>query len=158
MPIQSSQLIEVKHTRNKGRGVFARGFIPQGAEIERVPVIVIPADQVLEEDVDGVVQDYVFQWGRGTVALALGFGSLYNHSYEPNARYDDIGRRTKVFTAVTDIQPGDEITINYNGHEEDQTPVWFDVAETAETIAPRKAKAEDATDVAGTGAMPRSLV
>lgn len=131
MPIQSSSLIEVKYTRNKGRGVFAREFIPEGTVFERVPVIVIPSEEILAEAAGGVVQDYVFQWGRGTVALALGFGSIYNHSYQPNARYDDVGRMTKIFTAVRDIDPGQEITVNYNGHEDDKTPVWFDVVENA---------------------------
>jgi len=74
-----------------------------------------------------VMADYVFDWGKGTVALALGYGSLYNHSYAPNARYDDEGQRTKIFTALRDIEAGEEITVNYNGHEDDQSPVGFDV-------------------------------
>ena len=146
MPIYSSPLIEVKQTRTKGRGVFAREFIPQGTEFERVPVIVIPAEQVLEDAAGGIVQEYVFQWGRGTVALALGFGSMYNHSYAPNARYDDKGRLTKVFSAVADIHPGDEITINYNGHEEDTTPVWFDVASGSGESEPNAQELEEALE------------
>lgn len=129
MPIQPSSLIEVKYTRRKGRGVFAREFIEEGTVFERVPVIVIPSEDLWEGSSESVIQDYVFQWGRGTVALALGCGSMYNHSYEPNARYDDEGRLTKIFTAVRDIEPGEEITINYNGDEEDQTPVWFHLAQ-----------------------------
>jgi len=46
------------------------------------------------------------------VALALGYRSLYNHSFRPNARYDDVGPLTKDFTALRDIQPGEEITVN----------------------------------------------
>ena len=130
MPIQASSLIEIKQTRGKGRGVFAREFIAEGTVFERCPVLVIPNDEVMEEAAGGVIQAYVFHWGRDTVALALGFGSMYNHSYQPNARYDDVGRMTKIFTAVRDIQPGDEITVNYNGCEDDQTPVWFDVIGT----------------------------
>ena len=49
------------------------------------------------------------------MALALGHGSLYNHSFRPNARYDDVGPQTKEFTAMRDIAPGQEITVNYNG-------------------------------------------
>jgi SET domain-containing protein len=75
--------------------------------------------------------NYVFEWGRGTVALALGFGSIYNHSYSPNARYDDVGRLTKVYTALRDILPGEEITINYNGDENDLSPVGFEVRDEA---------------------------
>ena len=53
-----------------------------------------------------VLSHYCFAWGRGTVALALGYGSLYNHSYRPNARYDDVGPQTKEFTALRDIERG----------------------------------------------------
>lgn len=130
MPINSSAFIEVKYTARKGRGVFATTFIPEGTEVERVPVLVMPSDDVLSGSAGEVLQNYVFEWGRGTVALALGFGSIYNHSYQPNARYDDVGRQTKVYTALRDIKAGEEVTINYNGHQDDDTPVGFDVHET----------------------------
>ena len=61
--------------------------------------------------------------------MALGYGSLYNHSDRPNARYHDEGGRTKVFTAIRDIGPGEEITVNYNGDPCDETPVGFEVVE-----------------------------
>ena len=130
MPIQPSALIEVKQTAGKGRGVFATAFIPEGTVVERAPVLVMPSDDVLSGSAGDVLQNYVFEWGRGTMALALGYGSMYNHSYQQNARYDDVGRLTKVYKALRDIKPGEEITINYNGHEDDDTPVGFDVLET----------------------------
>ena len=138
MPIQTSPSIEIKYTPRKGRGVFAREFIPAGTEFERVPVLVMPEADALGEHTGSVLQHYVFEWGKGTVALALGFGSMYNHSYSPNARYDDVGRMTKVFTALVDIQPGQEITINYNGHEDGTDPVSFNVIEEPTQKASRK--------------------
>ena len=131
MPFHASNCIEVKRIPRKGRGVFARRRITAGAVFEQVPVIVIPAEEVLESTENAVLANYVFDWGKDTVALALGFGSMYNHSYVPNARYDDEGRQTKVFTALRDIEPGEEITVNYNGHEEDLTPVGFDVIDNS---------------------------
>ena len=123
MALLHSKLVEVKRIRGKGRGVFATSFIPAGTVIERVPVLVLPV-----EDVETTpLADYVFEWGRDTVALALGYGSLYNHSYAPNARYDDVGQRTKEFSALRDIYPGEEITVNYNGEPEDIAPVGFEV-------------------------------
>lgn len=130
MPIQPSSLIEVKYTARKGRGVFATTFIPAGTEVERVPVLVLPADEVLSGESGEFLRHYVFEWGTNTVALALGFGSMYNHSYSPNARYDDVGRQTKIYTALRDISSGEEITINYNGHQEDDTPMEFSVEES----------------------------
>ncbi len=71
----------------------------------------------------------MYAWGLGTVALALGYGSLYNHSYEPNARYEASRRRTKIFVALRKIATGEEITINYNGEPGDRSPVWFEILE-----------------------------
>lgn len=137
MPLRASSCIEVKRIPGKGRGVFATEMISAGTVFERVPVIVMPAEDILESTDNCVLANYVFDWGRGTMALALGYGSLYNHSYSPNARYDDKGRQTKIFTALRDIEAGEEITVNYNGHEDDQSPVGFDVMESTEPISTR---------------------
>jgi uncharacterized protein len=127
MALTQSDAIEVKRVRGKGRGVFARRPIEAGEVIETCPVLVLPAGSV--EDVSAGIGGYVFEWGRGRLALALGYGSLYNHSYRPNACYVDLAGRTKVFTAIRDIAAGEEITVNYNGEPEDQAPVGFEVVE-----------------------------
>src|SRR5690606_33385944 len=126
MGFTPSDAIEVKTVRGKGRGVFARRAIRRGELIERVPVIVLPIGDVLRGEQWTSLGCYCFEWGKGRVALALGFGSLYNHSFRPNARYDDEGRQAKRFTALRDIAPGEEITVNYNGDPDDPTPVWFE--------------------------------
>ena len=59
-------------------------------------------------------------------AIVLGYGSLYNHSYAPNARYyTTFDTRTLDIVALKDIPIGEEITVNYNGEPEDQSAVWF---------------------------------
>lgn len=130
MPLTHSEKIEVRQVKGKGRGVFARGTIREGEVIERVPVLVLSVNDPEGAESLGDIAGYVFHWGKGTVALALGYGSLYNHSYRPNARYDDEPRK-KVFTALRDIAPGEEITVNYNGDPDDDDPVGFDVLEEA---------------------------
>lgn len=122
-----SPLICVRHIEGKGRGVFARTFIPDGTVIERVPLLILPIRDLWSPEGNSCLADYVFAWNRNSVALALGYGSLYNHSYEPNARYDDVGRNTKVFTAIRDISPGDEVTVNYNAESDDGADVGFEV-------------------------------
>jgi len=124
--ITQSDLVCVQRVQGKGRGVFARQPIPRGTIIEQVPVVVVPSQEVWNV-ASSRLSDYVFVWGDRTVAIALGYGSLYNHSYEPNARYDPAPPRKKLFTALRDIEPGEEITINYNGHPRDRSPVGFDV-------------------------------
>src|SRR3954464_6466056 len=127
MAFTQSDAIEVKRIKGKGRGVFARRLIRKGEVIERVPMLVLPAEET--ED-SSVLSNYCFAWGRNTIALALGYGSIYNHSYRPNARYDDVGPQTKQFTALKDIPPGQEITVNYNGNPKSRSAVWFQVIET----------------------------
>jgi SET domain-containing protein len=133
MALTHSGAIEVRRIKGKGRGVFARCLIRKGELIERVPVLVMPAGDIENESEWTTLAAYCFVWGKGKVALALGYGSLYNHSYRPNARYDDLGQQTKVFTALRNIAPGEEITINYNGDPKDKAAVGFTVIEAAAT-------------------------
>ena len=125
--LRQTDAIEVRRVKGKGRGVFALRPIREGEVIERAPVLVLDVDSLDEATAIQGLWSHCFLWGRGKVALALGYGSLYNHSYRPNARYDDVGRQTKVFTALRDIAPGEEITINYNGSPDDRAPVGFEV-------------------------------
>ena len=138
MAFQQSDAVEVKRTRGKGRGVFARRAIRKGEVIERVPVIVLTLDEYAKSLDSTVLKNYCFAWGKDQVALALGYGSLYNHSYKPNARYEDAGPTAKEFIALRAIAEGEEITVNYNGKPGSRAKVWFDVVEAA------RPKAEDA--------------
>ncbi|MDC0262264.1 SET domain-containing protein [Planctomycetaceae bacterium] len=125
MPIVPSELIEVRRISGKGRGVFARQLIPAGTVIEIAPVLVISEDDMESTELAG----HCFLWSKGKVGLPLGYGALYNHSYEPNAEYLDRAPQTKVYRAIRNIVAGEEITINYNGTPNDRSPVGFDVRE-----------------------------
>lgn len=110
-----SKLIEVRRAGKKGRGVFAREKIGRGDVIERVPMIVLEAREIISGKLPPTtLDDYIFVWKRGKIAFACGYGSLYNHNFQPNAEYYPAGPRTQVFAALRDIKPGEEITINYN--------------------------------------------
>jgi SET domain-containing protein len=137
MAFTHSDLIAVKRIKGKGRGVFARRPIKKGEVIERVPMIVMSAKEY-EEDLSGSrLSHYCFAWGRNQVALALGYGSIYNHSYSPNARYEDVGPQTKVFLALRAIESGEEITVNYNGKPKSRSAVWFKVIEPSTSTSPK---------------------
>jgi SET domain-containing protein len=140
MAFTHSDSIAVKRIKGKGRGVFARRLIQKGEVIERVPMIVMSAREYEEELSSSCLSNYCFAWGRNQVALALGYGSIYNHSYSPNARYEDVGPQTKVFIALRAIQPGEEITVNYNGEPRSRTAVWFKVIE-ANGVSPQRSRA-----------------
>lgn len=108
------------------RGVVATELIKPGEIIEEAPVIIIPKNEydLIEKT---VISDYYYEWEGYVSALALGLGSLYNHSFDPNAVYErDMDRILIVYKAIKEIKPGEEITINYNGVPDDKTPIeWL---------------------------------
>ena len=111
-----------------GRGVFAAKDIRQGEVIEVCNVIVIPEDEVQYAD-KTIIGAYYYTWGEDyrKAALALGNGSLYNHSYEPNAKYvKHFENDTLEFTCIKDVKKDEEIRVNYNGVPDDKSPMWFE--------------------------------
>jgi SET domain-containing protein len=119
----------IRHTNNKGKGVFTSQFILEGTEIEVAPVIIIPPSEI--ELINKTnLYNYYFLWGetKQSAAIALGYGSMYNHSYQPNVAYKmDFKKETITFVAWKNIEATHELCINYNGDEDDVTKVWFDV-------------------------------
>ncbi len=135
---QQSTLIEVRRTENRGRGgrgVFAIVDIDQGTLIERVPVILIPKAQVFGDSplvqrnvkISWYVFDRTGLTERNYVGLALGYGSIYNHSFSPNARYTPVAPDLMDIHAIQNISAGEEILINYNGDPANKNDVHFDV-------------------------------
>src|SRR5215831_4651384 len=121
----------MKETSNRGRGVFARRDIPKGQLIERSPVIVVPREQwtTIEHT---ILSNYVFDWGENEedAAVALGYVSIYNHSYTPNAELTEcLDDGIIEVSALRDIGEGEEILVNYNGSPDDRDELWFDVVE-----------------------------
>ncbi len=112
-----------------GRGVYTSEKIPKGSVIEICPVIITPKKQLKHLD-KTELYNYYFEWGEEYKdgAVILGYGSLYNHSYKPNAHYlADFEMGTVDFFALKDIPAGSEIFTNYNGVPTDQSELWFKV-------------------------------
>lgn len=120
--------LEVRLTPGRGRGVFARVPIEDGEVIEDCPVIVVPEEQV--EAMGGtILHEYFFRWGgtHDAGAIALGFGSLYNHSDDPNAMYvRKYELSILTFVALRAIAVGEEITVSYHGGFGERGPLWFE--------------------------------
>lgn len=112
-----------------GRGGFAKEPIAAGEVFEVAPVIVVPFDDAATDEHRSVVPHYYFtftQW----YGFALGFATIYNHAYEPNALYEkDDELQAVVFRARWDIAAGDEIFITYNDSDpsDKSTPMNFGV-------------------------------
>ncbi len=125
-PLRPYSLV-VSQTSYAGRGVFAAEDIPAGALIEECPILVLPETE-MSAAMGTELGNYIFQWGpsRDEGAVALGYGSLFNHSFSPNAMYiRKLHTKTLMFVALEAIGAGTEITVNYNGSPEDRSPVWF---------------------------------
>jgi uncharacterized protein len=111
----------------RGRAMFACRRFLKGELIERAPVIPINQKQWPSAE-KTILSDYAFDWGEHDehAAIALGYVSIYNHSYEPNAQLEELLDELMMeVVAIREIQAGEEITINYNGDPENQDPLWF---------------------------------
>jgi SET domain-containing protein len=118
-------LLEVKKSQY-GRGVFATLDISKGQLFHEAPVVVCP-DEQYKRLKKTALRNYYFNWGDG-VAIALGYGSLFNHSYKPNALFKiNFKKQTVDFYAHKNIKSGEEIFVNYNGDPDDQGSLWFEV-------------------------------
>lgn len=126
-PDPNSRNVAVGATRSRGRGMFAVRKIAKGDTIERAPVIVIPAKQWPGVQ-PSILSNYAFDWGENDehAVIALGHVSIYNHSYRPNAQLVQLPVELMMeVVALKDIEPGEEITINYNGDPAGRDPLWF---------------------------------
>jgi SET domain-containing protein len=124
--MEHSSLIRVSHVKGKGRGVFAKCAIKNGAVIERVPILLVPIADLVDGLANPTLNRFFYHWDKKHIAVCLGYGSLYNHSFEPNARYIH-GKEVITYRALRDITAAEEITINYNFKPNDRTPMKFKV-------------------------------
>jgi SET domain-containing protein len=128
--ITASEMIYVNSSRikNAGRGVYAKRNIKIGEVIEECPVIEIPKHDTASLE-ESILVTYFFFSGKNKekISIALGFGSIYNHTYNPNAKYEIKSKNNMInFTAIKNIKKDDEITINYNnGSPKDKRPLWL---------------------------------
>ena len=121
----------VDYGPGKGRGVVAGQDIKKGELIERSPVLVIPDGDRRGID-PSILFTYIFMWEegcveedlykhRGRAGVVLGYTSMLNHSFDPNADYKHhIDEAMLDIYAVKDIEAGEEITIDY------RMTLWFD--------------------------------
>ena len=97
--------------------------------IELCPIIKIPEGQLKLID-QTKIYDYYFIWEEEgyDACIALGYGSLYNHSPIPNAEVimDYVDHRIKIM-AISSIQAADQIFIDYTGGTKGEVELWFEV-------------------------------
>lgn len=105
--------ILVKKSSIQGYGVFANQDIEAQEVVEECYMLTIPNDiQCIN------LNDYIYT-GTTHCGLALGYGSIYNHSDHPNTNHRyDIEKALLTITASRCIKKGEEIFISYGDN-------WF---------------------------------
>ena len=142
---------------DKGLGVYAARAYQEGEVVEVAPVLMF---EEKFRDLQRCLQERVFDWGtlantRRSNCLPLGCGSMYNHDEPSNLATSAINTeklQALVFTAVRDIEPGEELTINYNAHGGGHTwhnDNWFeqlkiDRVKSTPSLGEREAPSDDA--------------
>jgi uncharacterized protein len=105
----------VRHTEEKGRGIFALTDIPKGSLILESQAVVLQGDDCKKLD-DMSLWIYRFALGD-EYAIVFGDISFCNHSSTPNAVVSwvrqDGSAATASLAALTDIPKNSEIVINY---------------------------------------------
>jgi uncharacterized protein len=98
----------------KGYGVFADKNFKKGDHIELSPAILIAENSDLVSYT--CLSNYVFQDDNENTYLGLGFTSLYNHSFHPNASFWVLDYMIYI-AALKNISKGSEIFVHY-GYDE----------------------------------------
>lgn len=123
LPNWFSKKTEIKESPGMGLGVFAKENISKHEVFERAAVLIFSADvfKVLRmaDEFAGrshILNSYVFSWTAGTVCVAWGNGSIYNHG---NGDVANCGYRMQTnipcveYFAKRDIEKGEELKIHY---------------------------------------------
>jgi hypothetical protein len=129
--LTTTDLIEVRRSAVHGLGVFAAKQIPKGARIieyvgERVSHD--EADRRYEEKDANDSHTFLFIVDSKTVIDAGVDGNdarFFNHSCDPNCE-STVEKRRVFIEALRDIEPGTELTYDYQIHREDDDPQNID--------------------------------
>ena len=117
--------------QNAGRGVFAACDIKKNEVVEVCPIINVSEHDTSNLD-NSFLVTYFFYYGKNKnrIAVALGFGSIYNHSYTPNLSYAVKPEEQVIeFSALEGIKKDTELTFSYAGltGKNKKNPLWFEV-------------------------------
>ncbi|KXN88195.1 SET domain-containing protein 7 [Leucoagaricus sp. SymC.cos] len=122
----------IRVSDEKGRGVYASGAIPGNTTIEISPVLFFSKSEYEEHGKYIILDHYTFIWSDGRMALALGLGSLFNHSDQPNVSFAlDTSTDSIRYTTTRDIEQDEELCIFY-GHKLWFSPVGVSVKDDAQ--------------------------
>lgn len=121
MEFYISEKIYIKNTEKKGIGVFAKSEIKKGEIIEISPSI--PMGNKTGNKFTDPFHNYKFVYPRNynsdnlEYVVCLGYGSLYNHSNNPNCDWKTLENHIFQFYTLVDVNLGDELCLYYGGSD-----------------------------------------
>ena len=95
-------------------GIFAKTDIPENILIDVCRILPIHRDIIFASDED-IITDYWFNYNNRFVCIALGNGSLFNHSDKNNTAHYFDDYLMFIYT-IKNIKQNEELTFNY-GYE-----------------------------------------
>jgi SET domain-containing protein len=110
----------------KGRGLFAVQDIPPRTLLHVAPCIKVQRQEYDTYMQHTILEHYLFNSSAGNKMLALGDGSLFNHSSKPNVDYrvdGDADECVRYYAGHSPIAKGQELCISYGA------TLWFDDAD-----------------------------
>jgi uncharacterized protein len=101
---------------NMGRGVQTTSKVKAGEVVHMAEILVLSANdtKILNEQTE--LQYYTFKYNETQDCLVLGHGEIFNHNDQPNVSYSLVeleGRSMMQFKAIMDIEPKQQLFINY---------------------------------------------
>ena len=104
--------MHVRQTVTKGYGVFAPKAYAKDAMVLRHEILAVPESESSKIQ-KTFLDSYLFLLG-GVYFIALGEGSLLNHSLSPNLYYTFRKKQRQIeFYSLRRIAKGEELTIDY---------------------------------------------
>lgn len=114
-------MIKIKEYKKMGRGVMTTQGIKKHQVVMKVDTIVIPKHQAKHVH-NTILDNYVYDSGDGLSLVALGLGSLFNHSSSPSIGYVvkrlNNGRYIIIYKALRNIKANEQLFIDYGYNPE----------------------------------------
>ncbi|KAF9934896.1 hypothetical protein FBU30_010163 [Linnemannia zychae] len=129
-PVQlfNQSALRIQECGAKGRGVVTTTVIPARTVIDISPILLFPTEEYSSHGQYTQLDHYTYRW-KGGMALALGLGSMFNHSNTPNVGFQrDFENSLIRYSALREILPDEELCISYGPN------LWFpDMEDSQET-------------------------
>lgn len=111
--------VYIRMTDEMGRGVFTKENIGFDTVIELAEILVLSKEDTKTVN-ETELQFYTFKFNDKQDCLVLGIGEIFNHSNDPNVKYELMqcnGRKKMVFTTLRGIYAGEQLFIDYTQDE-----------------------------------------